>query len=136
MMLFKGKTFNETITTLFNKIDSLEKVVMSMREREKKYATYDAIGYRCMAEGSARISLLIEARHKGFFDDGNYFNPVSGGWRKESYFKHHFSGDPEAYDYYNDMLRIPAIGIKGNCSLCSVIIYQSGVWAEVKSDRK
>ena len=76
---------------------------------------------------SERSRLLVEAKDRGFFKENARFTPTSK-------FQHHFSDIAKNYMYcdYEHTLRIPAIGVEGNCSWGTVEIYKEGVWAEIE----
>lgn len=115
---------NKKLRNLQTEIDILNKTI-------KNINIYNAIGTPIESDRCAE--LLIEARKKGFFNKDSYFKPLDDGWSENAYFKHNYSSISCNYEYNKetDTLKIPAIGVEDNFSMCRVSIYKNGKWAKI-----
>jgi hypothetical protein len=102
-----------------------------LRESIDDINIFNVIGLPVYDTTDRRLTLLREAKKRGFFDEFNYFID-SKGFK----YKHNYSNISDNYRYWSekDTLSIPFIGKGGdNCSAGCMPIYTNGQWLEVKT---
>ena len=130
------KELSESISGLRNDISVLQSQVREAQRHvleSKSLSVYYAIGrlgYVHHFPHNKLISLLLEAKSRGYFDDDKIFNTKGC---ETAWFKHHFSDCHESYRVFEGSLFIPAIGVGNNFSVGGHCIYSDGKWSTVKN---
>ena len=120
------------IEYLEKKLSLLQSKYDALAKRVHENEVYSEIGMPHLKD-RGKLKLLRIAKEKGYFDETKFFTPIDYGYASPPYFKHYYSPDASNYSYdeKKDILRIPAIGIRGTWDQTNIAIYSNGHWTEV-----